>query len=86
MLLWDLQIFVENKSIHNHPLKKFEVEGQKVVAILIEASGTKQDELWRLQKVIMKCEGSWKQNSDAQWQKKPSPRSPELVLGDYASP
>ena len=84
MLLRGLQIFVENKSIHNHPLKKFEVEGQKVVAILIEASGTKQDELWRLQKVSMKRGGSWKGNSHAQ-QRKPSPRSPELVLGDYAS-
>ena len=60
---------MENKSIHNHPLKKFEVEGQKVVAILIEASGTKQDELWRLQKVSMKRGGSWKGNSHAQQRK-----------------
>ena len=72
MLLPDLQIFVENKSIRIHLLKKFEVEGQQVVAILVEASGTKQDELWRLQKVSMKRGGSWKGNSHAQ-QRKPSP-------------
>ena len=51
-------IFVVNKSIHNHPLKKFEDENQEGVAILVEVSGTKQDELWRLQKVSMKREGS----------------------------
>jgi hypothetical protein len=32
-------IFVINKSINNHPLKKFDDEDHKVVVILVEASG-----------------------------------------------
>ena len=43
-------IFVINEGINNHCLKKFEDEDQEVVAILVEASGTKQDKLWILQK------------------------------------
>jgi len=46
--------FVENKSIHDHPLEKFEDDGQEVVVILIERRDTKQDELWRHQNVSMK--------------------------------
>jgi len=42
--------FVENKSIHNHPLLKLKDEGQELVAIHKEASCTKRDELWTLQK------------------------------------
>jgi hypothetical protein len=32
-----------NKSIHNHPLKKFGDKDQEVVAILVGACGTKQN-------------------------------------------
>ena len=42
--------FVENKSIHNQPIFKVKDEGQEVVVIHMEASGTKRDKLWRLQK------------------------------------
>jgi hypothetical protein len=34
-------VFVVNKSIDNHPLKKFGDKDQEMVAILVEALGTK---------------------------------------------
>jgi len=37
----EFAILVINKSIHNHPLKKFGDEDQETVAILIEALGAK---------------------------------------------
>ena len=43
-------ILMINKSIDNHPLKKFGDEDQEMVAILVEARGPKQHELWRFQK------------------------------------
>ena len=36
-------IFVINKGINNHPLKKFGEKDQEVVVILMEACGTKQN-------------------------------------------
>jgi len=76
---------VENKSIHGHPLEKFEDDGQEMVVILIERRDTKQDELWRHQNVSTKHDWSWKGHSHAQWNKT-SPQSLELMIGDYASP
>ena len=35
-------IFVINKGINNHPLKKFGEKDQEVVVILVESCGTKQ--------------------------------------------
>ena len=36
-------VFVVNKSIDNHPLKKFGDEDQEVVGILVVARGTKHN-------------------------------------------
>ena len=64
MLLHDLQIFVENKSIRIHLLKKFEVEGQQVVAIHVEASTLREmnfgdfkseHETWGVSKEKLSC-------------------------------
>jgi hypothetical protein len=38
-------VFIINIGIHNHPLEKFVNEDQDVVAILVGASGAKQNEL-----------------------------------------
>jgi len=54
-------IFVINKGINNHPLKKFGEKDQEVVVILMEACGTKQNvhgtEVFVLKRYIM-----WKQH------------------------
>jgi hypothetical protein len=40
-------MFAINISIHNHPSKYVRSEDTKVVVVLIEVSGTRQNELWR---------------------------------------